>query len=117
MSLEVKAILLVVLVVVVGAMMVTYVKNFLGKSVRGALHVPQGKNRVHADVLDSQPLKPYKYSQVFEVQVSAEERTIKDEISGQSLTSTGALIYKNAPIGFIDPTTSHAIALAKLADK
>ncbi len=117
MSMEVKAIVLVVFTIAVGAFIFSYIKNYMGKAVRGVLHIPQGKNQLEVDVFNDESLKPYKFAQVFEVQVLADEQTMSDERTGETHTGTGALSYKNKPFGFTDASSNYTKALAILAHK
>ena len=119
MSTEVKAILLIVLVTVVGFIAVTAVRSFIGRPTRGTLRVPQGKTFVPIVVCDGGPLRPFKYGQVFEVRVLRGEQTAVPLTSetGEGITEKGALMYRGATIGFSDVSSRYTKALSVLADK
>ena len=119
MSIEVRAILIVVLVVLVGIVAVAGVRSFIGKPTRGTLRVPQGKIFVPIVVCDESPLRPFKYGQVFEVRVLKGEQTAVPLINGADgeITQKGGLLYRNVMIGFSDASSRYTKALSVLADK
>ena len=119
MSIEVRAILLVVLVTVVVIVAVVAVRSFIGKPTKGTLRVPQGKTFVPIVVCDGSPLRPFKYGQVFDVRVLRGEQTgvPLTSATGEEITQKGALSYHGVTIGFSDASSRYTKALSVLADK
>ena len=100
-----QALLVVALVAAVIAFIGLFLRNLMGKPVRGTLRAPQGKNQVDVAVRNDKPLRPFKYSQVFEVAVLAEaaEQVI--------------VAYKDQPVGIADPSNPYTQVLQKLLDR
>lgn len=97
--------LAVAMVAAVTVIIGLFLRNVMGKPVRGVLHVPQGKTRVGIGVLNDKPLRPFKYGQVFEVTVLAETEAC----------AMGTLEYRGTPVGVADASSSYVQALDKLA--
>lgn len=119
MSTEVKAILIIVLVTVVGFITANGVRSFIGRPTRGTLRVPQGKTIVPIVVCDCGPLRPFKYGQVFEVRVLPGEQTAVPLINAADgeITQKCGLAYRNVIMGFSDASSRYTKALSVLADK
>ena len=119
MSVEIKAILIVVFVTILGFIATTSVRSFIGRPTRGTLRVPQGKTFVPIVVCDGSPLRPFKYGQVFEVRVLPGMQTAVPlaDAQGEEITERGALAYHDKTIGFSDASSRYTKALSILADK
>lgn len=98
-----------VVAVVVGVIVlaISFLKSIIGKASRGVLHVPQGKDRLDVSVRDDVGLRSFRYGQTFEVHF------VPSEAEGGIAT----ISYKNKPVGLICNTTTHSLALLKLAEK
>ncbi len=117
MSPEVLAIVGIVIGIILVLFIISLVKSYFGKPVRGVLRVPQGKERVEVILCDDTVLRPFKYGQVLDVQVLPGKHTIRNTRKGKRYTGRAALAYKNTPIGFADSSSRYVQALAKLADE
>lgn len=108
-----------IIAVVVGVIVfaISYLKSWSGKPVRGVLHVPQGKTRIALDVYDGSSLKPYKFGQVFEVAFDPSERTLTRVRTGESYTTSGAILFRGHPLGFADEAHPYTQVLTTLANK
>jgi len=100
-----NVLIVVALVTAVIAFIGLFLRNLMGKPVRGTLRAPQGKNHVDVTVSDDKPLRPFKYSQVFEVAVVAKTA---DQV---------AVAYKDKPVGVADPSNPYTRVLHKLLDR
>lgn len=114
MSMEVKGIVFGVLLVALAVVVIMFIRNVMGKSTRGVLHVPQGKTIVPVVVCQQNSLKSIKYSQVFDVDLIAEPTTITNEYTGEELSGTCAIEYRNKPVGFMDQSSRYVGVLSKL---
>jgi hypothetical protein len=93
------------LILVAGICVFLFARSVLGKSVRGVLHVPQGRTRV--DVKTDPNVRPtmFTYAQTFEANYARDER-------GQ-----GVLVYSGKTIGSVSASEPRVRALNKLTDK
>ena len=105
--------------VVVGVIvfLISYLKSWSGKPVRGVLQVPQGKTRIALDVYDGSSLKPYKFGQVFETTFDPNERTLTRAHTGETYTAAGAILFRGHPLGFADEAHPYTQVLATLAHR
>lgn len=117
MSMDVKGVVFVVLIAAVVGIAFSFLRTLMGKSTRGVLHVPQGKNIVPVIVCQEKPLKPFKFSQAFDVVFIANPTTITNQYTGEVLSGPCAIEYRNKPVGFMDHSSRYVHVLSKLGRK
>ncbi|MDO4798124.1 MAG: hypothetical protein Q4A01_08925 [Coriobacteriales bacterium] len=117
MTYEIRIVVAVLAIAVLAIMAGNYLRSFTGNPVRGVMRVPQGKVRVPVVVCDGNPLKPYKFNQVFEVAVAAGQTTLENIYTGTEQSGVGVLEFKGTPVGFADGTDLYDKALDRLAGK
>jgi hypothetical protein len=89
------------LIAVVGIFIAVFLRSWLGRAVRGTLHVPQGKDRVSVEVSVGQSAVRFKYGQVFEV----------------AIDEAGVVTHKGKEIGSTDVSNPYVRLLSKLAER
>ncbi len=114
-SIAIRVVFGVVAIAVLGIIAFRYVKSVMGYTVRGVMRAPQGKNAVDIFVCDNEVLKPYKFSQVFEVSAVPGTQPAIDRIAGNERRGGGAIAYKGTTFGFADTSSRSVEALMKLA--
>lgn len=107
----------IVVIVAVGVFLVSYLKSVMGKPFGKTLNVPRGDVRVGVEVFDDRPLRPFRYSQAFDVVLTLPEQTLTSIYTGESRAGTGVISFKGDPVGFMDTSSSFAQTLMKLAEK
>ena len=116
MSYEARVLLAVALIGIVAFFGFGILQSWLGKPLRGTLSIPQGKNRLDITLCDDQPLRPFKYDQVFDVIVLPGTHTAPSAPPSGAPSEYGALAYKGTLIGFADDANSYGRYLTELAD-
>ena len=95
---------------------VSFIKSARGKSIKGVLHVPQGKGHLAVRVCDDTHLRPFKYGQTFEALFVPGDATLTSSYTGDVERGIATISLKDKPIGLICDSNTHSLALLRLAE-